>query len=232
MHYSISIRGSPFFDWPLSSPQMLYLIWAQNTGLNSMKEGGVSISNPKEIKAIDGFSRVADGDVVSRAANIQVAMTGNGNFPNSPVDLAALKTAIETFSALIAEALDGSKKVIAQKNKQRDMAIFQTSGFQAAAAKTATTPLTEKIRKIAHGSNSGEIDLWLKAVAGASMYEVRYTPAGAGAATAWTTVPLSNVKSVLALKGLTPATPYLIQARALVGSSFTDWSDPISFICT
>ena len=217
-----------------------------------MKEGGVSISNPKEIKAIDGFSRVADGDVVSRAANIQVAMTGNGNFPNSPVDMAALKTAIETFSALIAEALDGSKKVNAQKNKQRaavikmlkllgryvevssdgDMAIFQTSGFQAAAAKTATTPLTEKIRKIAHGSNSGEIDLWLKAVAGASMYEVRYTPAGAGAATAWTTVPLSNVKSVLALKGLTPATPYLIQARALVGSSFTDWSDPISFICT
>jgi hypothetical protein len=210
------------------------------------------MSNPKEIKAIDGFSRVADGDVVSRATNIQVAMTGNGNFPNSPVDLAALKTAIETFSALIAEALDGSKKVIAQKNKQRaavikmlkllgryvqvtsdgDMAIFQTSGFEAAAPKTATTPLTEKIRKIAHGSNSGEIDLWLKAVAGASMYEVRYTPAGAGAATAWTTVPLSNVKSVLALKGLTPSTPYLIQARALVGSSFTDWSDPISFICT
>ena len=210
------------------------------------------MSNPKEIKAIDGFSRVADGDVVSRTTNIQVAMTGNGNFPNSPVDMAALKTAIETFSALIAEALDGSKKVIAQKNKQRaavikmlkllgryvqvssdgDMAIFQTSGFEAAAPKTATTPLTEKIRKIAHGSNSGEIDLWLKAVAGASMYEVRYTPAGAGAATAWTTVPLSNVKSVLALKGLTPATPYLIQARALVGSSFTDWSDPISFICT
>jgi hypothetical protein len=210
------------------------------------------MSNPKEIKAIDGFSRVADGDVVSRATNIQVAMTGNGNFPNSPVDMAALKTAIETFTALIAEALDGSKKVIAQKNKQRaavikmlkllgryvqvtsdgDMAIFQTSGFEAAAPKTATTPLTEKIRKIAHGSNSGEIDLWLKAVAGASMYEVRYTPAGAGAATAWTTVPLSNVKSVLALKGLTPATPYLIQARALVGSSFTDWSDPISFICT
>ena len=210
------------------------------------------MSNPKEIKAIDGFSRVADGAVVSRATHIQVAMTGSGNFANSPVDMAALKTAIETFSALIAEALDGSKKVIAQKNKQRaavikmlkllgryvqvtsdgDMAIFQTSGFQAAAAKTATTPLTEKIRKIAHGSNSGEIDLWLKAVAGASMYEVRYTPAGAGAATAWTTVPLSNVKSVLALKGLTPATPYLIQARALVGSSFTDWSDPISFICT
>jgi hypothetical protein len=210
------------------------------------------MSNPKEIKAIDGFSRVVDGAVVSRATSIQTAMKGNKNFPNPPVDLAALKAAIETFSALIAEALDGSKKVIAQKNKQRaavikmlkllgryvqvtsdgDLAIFQTSGFEAAAPKAATTPLTEKIRKVAHGSNSGEIDLWLKAVAGASMYEVRYTPANAGAATTWTTVPLSNAKSMVAFKGLTPATTYLIEARALVGSSFTDWSDPISFICT
>jgi hypothetical protein len=207
---------------------------------------------PIQIRAIDGFSRVADGDVVSRAANIQAAITGNKNFPNPPVDLAALKTAIDTFSALIAEALDGSKKVIAERNKQRaavikmlkllgryvqvtsdgDMAIFQTSGFGAAAPKTTATPLTEKIPKAAHGSNSGEIDLWLKAVARALMYEVRYMPANAGAATTWTTVPLSNVKSMVALKGLTPATTYLIEARALVGSRFTDWSDPISFICT
>ena len=210
------------------------------------------MSNLKEIKAIDGFSRVANGVVVSRATNIQTAMTGNPNFPNPPVDLAALKTAIETFSALIAEALDGSKKVIAQRNNQRavviqmlkllgryvtvtsngDMAIFQTSGFEAAAVRTATTPLTEKIRKIGHRSNSGEINLWLKAVAGASMYEVRYTQANGGAATAGTTVPLSNAKSGVVLKGLTPAETYLIQARALVGRAFTDWSDPISFICT
>jgi hypothetical protein len=91
------------------------------------------------------------------------------------VDLAALKTAIDTFSALIAQALDGSKKVIAQKNKQRhaltkmlkllgryvevtsngDMAIFQTSGFQAAAPKTTPAPLTEKIRKVQHGRAPG-----------------------------------------------------------------------------
>jgi hypothetical protein len=117
-----------------------------------MKKGGASMPNPREIRAIDGFSRIANGDLVSRATNIQAAMTGNTNFPNPPVDLAALKTAIDTFSALIAEALDGSKKVIAERNKQRsaiikmlkllgryvevasdgDMAIFQTSGFEAA----------------------------------------------------------------------------------------------------
>ena len=129
------------------------------------------------IKPIDGFANVSDTDVVARGTNIQTNMTGNPNFPNPPVDLATLKAAIETFAALIAEALDGSKKVVAQKNKQReavirmlrllgryvevtcndDMASFQTSGFEAAPPKTVTPPLTEKIRKIQHGANSGQI---------------------------------------------------------------------------
>lgn len=210
------------------------------------------MAKPKKIKPIDGFSNVADADLVSHATNIQTAMTGNTNYPTPPVDLASLKTAIETFSGLVAQALDGSKKVIAQKHKQRevlinilkqlgryvevtcngDMAIFLSSGFQPAAPKTATPSLTEKIRKIAHGTNSGEIDLWLKAVAKASSYELRYAPANGGAATAWITVPLSTVKNPVALKGLTPATTYVFQARALVNNTFTDFSDSVSFICT
>ena len=210
------------------------------------------MAKPKLIKPIDGFSNVADADLVSHATNIQAALTGNANYPNLPVDLATLKTAIDTFSGLVAQALDGSKKVIAQKNKQRevvikmlkllgryvevtsngDMAIFQTSGFQPAAPKTVTPPLTEKIRKIAHGANSGEIDLWLKAVAKASSYELRYAPANGGATTVWITVPLSTVKAPVALKGLTPMTAYVFQARALVNNVFTDFSDSVSFICT
>ena len=123
------------------------------------------MSKPNQIKPIDGFSNVSDADVVARGTNIQTNMAGNSNFPNPPVDLATLKAAIEIFAALIAEALDGSKKVVAQKNKQRkavirmlrllgryvevtcndDMAIFQTSGFEAAPPKRVTPPLTEKI---------------------------------------------------------------------------------------
>ncbi len=209
------------------------------------------MSKPKEIKPIDGFSNVSDADVVSRATNIQTQMTGNASFPNPPVDLAALKTAIGTFSSLIAEALDGSKKVIAQKNKQRhavtrmlrllgryvevtsngDMAVFQTSGFQAAAPKTTPAPLTEKIRKVEHGPNSGQITVWLKGVAKASSYELRYAVSNA-AAPVWTSVPASSVKQPLILTGLTAATTYLLQARALIKGTFTDYSDSISFICT
>jgi|SRR6266571_272933 len=211
------------------------------------------MSKPKKIKPIDGFSNVSDADVVARGTNVQTNMTGNANFPNPPVDLTALKTAIDTFSALIAQALDGSKKIIAEKNRQReavikmlrllgryvevtckdDMAIFQTSGFQpASTAKTTTDPLSEKIRKIDHGANSGQITVRLKAVAKASSYELRYAVADGGAATTWTTMPVSAVKTPLALNGLTPATTYVFQARALIKDAYTDWSDSVSFICT
>jgi hypothetical protein len=180
-------------------------------------------------------------------------MTGNPHFPNPPVDLAVLKAALEAFSALIAAALDESRKVIAEKNKQReevirmlrllgryvevtckdDMAMFETSGFQAApTTRMITPPLTEKIRKIAHGANSGEITVWLKAVPKAASYELRYTVANAGAATTWTTLPRSNAKMSVALTGLTPATTYLFQVRALVENTNTDWSDAVTFICT
>src|SRR5439155_24979782 len=107
------------------------------------------MTTPMKIKPLDGFSNVSDADVVSRCTNIQTSMTGNPHFPIPPADLAALKTAIDTFSAFIAQALDGSKKVIAEKYKQcevviklvwllvryvevtsnGDMAIFKTSGY-------------------------------------------------------------------------------------------------------
>src|SRR2546429_5642041 len=81
------------------------------------------MKKPKKINPLDGFSNAADADVVSRCTNIQTSMTGNPHFPNPPVDLAGLKTAIDAFSALIAQALDGSKKVIAEKNKQREVVV-------------------------------------------------------------------------------------------------------------
>src|SRR5262249_953308 len=77
----------------------------------------------KLIKPLDGFVNVSDVDVITRASAVQTAMAGNANFPNPPADLAALKTAIDAFVALVAQAADGSKKVIAEKNKQRAVVV-------------------------------------------------------------------------------------------------------------
>jgi hypothetical protein len=207
-----------------------------------------------KIKPIESFKGVPDGQVVARATAVQTAMTGNANFTNPPVDLTVFKTAIELFSALIAEALDGSKKVNAQKNKQRqavindfrllaryvevisdnDPVIFQTSGFQpASTTKTASQPLSESIRKIEHGANSGQITVWIRAVRGATSYELRWAQAVAGNATpVWSSQVVHGVRVPVLLTGLNPATRYEFQAHSLLKTGYTDWSDSVSFICT
>src|SRR5215831_11092812 len=118
-----------------------------------------SMSKVKMVKPIDGFTGVSDTDVLARGTNVLTKLTGNANFPVPPVDLATLKAALDAFSAAISEALDGGKKAIAEKRKQRivvirllrllgryvevtcndDLTIFETSGFQAA-------PTTRTIR--------------------------------------------------------------------------------------
>jgi hypothetical protein len=211
------------------------------------------MSTTKQIKALTGFHGVADADVLNRGIQVETSLTGNSHFPNPPVDLAILKAALDTFAALIPQALDGSKKVIAEKNKQRttviqmlrvvasyvdmvsngDMTVFQTSGFQAASTtRAAKAPLSEKIRKLDRGDNSGEILAWIQRVRGASSYELRYGPVLNGAAPeAWTSLPFTGVRQPATITGLATGTTYMFQARALARNKFSDWSDPVTFVC-
>jgi len=208
----------------------------------------------KTIKPFEAYGNVSDGQVVTIGATIQTAMTGNSNFPNPPVDLVILKTDIDGLSALIVEAQDGSKKVIAEKNKQRDvvvkklrllgryvevhcnndMAIFKSSGFEPVTT-TRIQPqgLSPNIRSIDHGANSGQIVVRLKAVPQAVSYELRYTADGNGAtAPAWMTEVVTGVRTPVTIDSLTPGTRYAFQVRTLGKSGYSDWSDSVTFMCT
>ena len=77
----------------------------------------------KQIHALVGFHGVSDGDVQKRGINIVTNLIGNSKFPSAPIDLAVLKADLDTFGSLISQSLDGSKKVIAEKNKQRGIVI-------------------------------------------------------------------------------------------------------------
>src|SRR3954466_8667819 len=110
------------------------------------------MSQLNTIKPLEAFGSLPDSEVVNRGAAIVGKMTGNLNFQNPPVDLVVLKADIDALLALMAEALDGSKKVIAEKSRQRvvvirklrllgryvevscnnDMAVFVSSGFEPA----------------------------------------------------------------------------------------------------
>jgi len=159
----------------------------------------MSTKVPK-IRLLEGYGGMSDADIVARGTAVQTGLTGNSNFTNVPADLAAFKADIESLSALISEALDGSKKVITQKNKQRetviktlrvlgrfvevhcngDIAIFASSGFVAASttkAPPAPLPLPV-IRSVDHGVLPGEIVVQVEAISKAVSYEIRYWRTG------------------------------------------------------
>jgi hypothetical protein len=114
------------------------------------------------------------------------------------------------------------------------MSMFLTSGFAVAGTRTPSQSLSERIRSVDHGDNSGDVVFRLSAHRGAASYELRYSPANPDnlPASAWTVQPVTNVKSRITLKGLTPGVKYLFQVRAVVDNGYTDWADSVTFICT
>jgi hypothetical protein len=217
------------------------------------QKGGENMAKQQKIKALDGFSKANDNDVVNRGTAVQTGMNGNPNFPTPPVDLAVLKTNIESLSTLVSESLDGSKKVIAQKNKQRetvtemlrllaryvevacqnDMAIFQSSGFEAASTtKVQVQALSETIRSIEHGANSGQVIVRIKGIPKALTHDFRYAVLANGVPGTWTTIMVTNTRVPLALSSLNPGSTYAFQVRSLNKDGYTDWSDSVTFMCT
>jgi hypothetical protein len=210
----------------------------------------------KRIKPLENYNRMSDQDVVSRATAVQTALTGNPNFPSPPIELPALKAAIEALAALIAESLDGSKKVIAEKKKQRkavinmlrllgryvevmckeDMAIFKSSGFEAAATPVAAQPQPidrPGIRGIDHAPVSGGLVIRVKPSRKARSYVLRFAPIGSGGAPGnWTEQLATSVKSPITIDGLTPGTVYAVQVKALGKLGYTEWSDSALCMCT
>jgi len=213
------------------------------------------MSNPKPIKPLEDYNRLVDADLISRATAVLTGLTGNTNYANPPIDSATFKASIDTFSALVSESADGSKKVIAEKKKQRvvvvknlkllgryvevtckeDMAIFKSSGFPpASTVKAAPQPLpTPSIKKVDHGATSGQLLVQPKAVRGAKAYDLRFAAiTSTTPPTTWTVEPMPNLKVPFAVNGLTPGTTYAFQVRARGPLGYTDWSDSVTFMCT
>jgi hypothetical protein len=127
----------------------------------------------KIIRPLEGYASMSDQNIVTLSTAVCSGMTGNSHFTTPPADLTVLKTNTDTLNALISQSMDGSKKVISEKNKQRhvvikmlrllgryvevmsdnDPAVFNSSGFLAASStKTPPQPLpVPTIRKVTHG---------------------------------------------------------------------------------
>jgi hypothetical protein len=113
------------------------------------------------------------------------------------------------------------------------MAKFQSSGFEPVVINRSASPaLSQNVRSLDHGANSGEIVVRLKADPEALSYELRFAAENNGAAPVWTTQLVTSVKAPITLRGLTPGTTYAFQVRSTTRSGYTDWSDSITLMST
>jgi DNA-binding protein YbaB len=206
----------------------------------------------QRIRPLENYTKLSDQDVVSLSTAVGAGMTGNTHFTTLPVDLTVLKTNTETFNELISQAMDGSKKVISEKNKQRqvvikmlkllaryveimsdnDPAVFNTSGFPAASTTKAPPQLlpVPAITKVTHGS-TGQLLVVVKGKKKAKSYDLRYAPIVNGQPSNWIEKTLSNVRSPIPFDGLTPGTTYAFQARAYGTAGYTAWTDSTTCMC-
>ena len=200
------------------------------------------------IKASLAFVKAAPADLYTFAGSVYSGMNGSAAYPNPPVDMPTFKTAIDTFDTLLTAALDGSKKALSQRNHQGEVLIkilrqlahyveaackddettFTSSGFQAVAkVRTAIPPLSQSIRKITDGPNSGVLLVWLLAAAGALSYDLRWAPVAPGssapAAPAWTSSLLASTHPPATVSNLTPGTVYQFEVRILSKTGWSDW---------
>jgi hypothetical protein len=158
------------------------------------------------IKAIKNFRGMTPDALVTVAVNIEGTVYNNPKFdgaPPQPVDQVTFKASIDGLVAANAAAVDGGKKAFqerthqkevvvdfliqlahwAEANCKKDMTTFLSSGFKAAASsKPKTPPISETIRRVRQGPNSGQLVVTLMKYPGAASYEVRWghAPAGGG----------------------------------------------------
>jgi len=207
------------------------------------------------IQASLAFTQLAVAELLSFLNAVYARMKDNPAFTvNLPFDMATFKAAIDSFASAVDAALDGSKTAIAQRNRQRevvikmlrqlahyveaaskdDMSLLLSSGFEVRpTGRTKSPPLSQFIRKIDAGGNSGQLLVSVVPFPEAHSYEVRWAPANTGGTEpTWTTHSLGKTKRPITAGNLTPGTAYVFQGRALTDSGFTDWSDPITRICT
>ena len=212
------------------------------------------MSKLTQITPIFGYHGVPDESFLGRLNSVYTGTNGNPAYPNPPIDMIAFKADIESYSGLITQSLDGSKKAISEKKKKRaalmkslrllgryveimcknDMPTFLSSGFEAAATtRTPAQPLPPaSILKVDHG-NSGELRVTMKPLPRARSYDVRFAPvpAGGGTPATWTTETFASAKIAVPISGLTPGTNYVFQVRAFGKLGYTDWSDSVTRVC-
>ncbi len=188
----------------------------------------------------------SDALLITDTGSILNALTGNASYPTPTPTLPVIKTALDGFTAAVADAANGGVALTATKNDKRaalvallrelasyvqvtckgDLTVLLTSGFPIQKPQRfpigvlpAPTGLTVSL-----GSRTGELNASATPIPGAAIYNWRVTTAAQPSTVVQTaqTTAASNI-----FDGLTPGVVYNIQANAVGSAGPSDWSDPV-----
>lgn len=201
---------------------------------------------------IHQFTKTKTTDLLSRGYTVCTDMTTEaGIFTTPPVPITTVKQNLDTLQISAAAALNGSKKDMKQRDKDRhvveddltllaayvlkiaggDAAIVTKSGFELAPPRKHSTPqpLQQATMASVEQGLTGQLLGSFNAVPKAHSYNVRWVllvngvPAGD-----WTTVSVTSTKHPVTVSGLKPGSVYAFQVQALGKAGTTDWSDSVT----
>ena len=198
------------------------------------------------------FIKAPDLKLIASVKTIITCLTGNAAFATLTGLLAELTTALTAFEAAVAaKAQNRNRLLTARRDEARetlldvtrqtgaavesiamnDLPTLESSGFKARSKSTAQTPMAAPAILKAINLGSGQILLRLTPISKAKVYQTRLSTDGGNT---WNSAGVYSTQARRIILGnLVPGTIYMIQSRAIGGSSgHSDWSVPVSLMAT
>jgi len=214
----------------------------------------MSTSKTKTIRVSFNGTKATDADLLALGQSVLKGVADPSIFPTLPFDLAVLKTGLDNYAIAVGNAIDGGKKAIAERDRQRrelidmlrilafyvetickdDMTKFLLSGFTPrTATRTAPQPVYPPNLRVQHGP-TGTLRVKLSgADPQAWSHEVEYAAIGSDGVTGkWMSQPVTSIASPVPVTGLTPGVIYTFHARSLGRLGFSEWSDSVTKMST
>jgi hypothetical protein len=206
------------------------------------------------IRIADRFARQSAEQLTAMAGAVIAGLTDNPALPAPTVDLRTVQTAADELEAALTAQAHGGKAATAEKNNKKealiamlrtlkhyvedccenDLAVLLSSGFQAASNLRISSPLADPMILSIDFGTSRELTLKIASIARAKCYDVRFAKVDINNSIgAWQSVGLFTSTKFIVIKDLIPGTTYVFQVRAIGGSTgYSDWSNPVSRMCT
>jgi hypothetical protein len=203
----------------------------------------------KVLTITNGFTRMSDATLDTRANQIYAAMNGNANFPTPVPSMDALQNAIEVFALALNDCRDGDRLKVAIKNQKRDAlidilhlladfvlyksagdsVIAISSGYSIGKQPAPAPPITkpENLR-VLQGDNPGVLVSKVARVKGARSYLHEYATDAQMAQGNWQKIGCS--RSSCMIVDLLPGTKYHVRVAAIGTKEQLVYSDIVSRI--